>query len=50
MPFEVSSLKEDGEEIGRYIDFLEKRDLHPSVVVIAGHGQPGAILGTACYL
>ena len=43
MPFEVSSLKEDGEEIGRYIDFLEKRDLHPSVVVIAGHGQPGGI-------
>jgi hypothetical protein len=41
--FEVSGMTNGGEEMRRYMKLLAERDVHPAVVVLAGHGQPGRI-------
>jgi hypothetical protein len=41
--FEISSMKNQAAELKSYIDKLRQNEIHPSAVVIAGHGLPGSI-------
>lgn len=41
--FEISSMKNQAAELKSYIAQLTESDIHPSAVVIAGHGSPGIV-------